>query len=212
MSKGLVIACVKKAPRWTWLCLAIIVSAGCASSGPQTTFYSLFAKSYSPSETTEISKPGFSLGVGPVVFPDYIDNPSIVSVTSGQRVRVSGYHAWSGDFNRAFTRVLADDISSLTNVDRVWGFPWDNRVRPEYQARVVVEEFSGIRGGEIVLNVKWTLLNKTADKVLLVGKERLTQSTATDSIGDYVVALNQLTNALSLVMAEKIQGYISTAH
>ncbi len=176
--------------------------ASCASSGPATRFYSLFADS--SIEPVEHSLGKISIGVGPVILPDYIENPSVVSLTSSQQVRVSGYHAWAGNLKESMTRVLADDISGALNLDAVWGFPWDNRVRPDYQIRVVIEQFDGVRGGQVNLRAKWTLLNKSADKVLSVGSVSLSEASVGRGIDNYVATLNRLLNRLSLSIVEKL--------
>lgn len=180
--------------------------AACASSGPATRYYSLFADS--SIESVEHSLGNISIGVGPVILPDYIEDPSVVSLTSGQQVRVSGYHAWAGNLKESMTRVLADDISGALKLDAVWGFPWDNRVRPDYQIRVVVEQFDGVRGGQVNLRAKWTLLNKSADKVLSVGSVSLSEASAGSGIDSYVSALNRLLNRLSMTIAEKLSDVI----
>lgn len=197
-----VIGCAKKI-RLSLVLLGVVCGlAACASSGPATRYYSLFSDS--SIEPVEHSLGNISIGVGPVILPDYIENPSVVSLTSGQQVRVSGYHAWAGNLKESMTRVLADDISGALKLDAVWGFPWDNRVRPDYQIRVVVEQFDGVRGGQVHLRAKWTLLNKSADKVLSVGSVSLFEASAGSGIDNYVAALNRLLNRLSLTIAEKL--------
>ncbi len=187
--------------------LSVVVGlTSCASSGPATRYYSLFADS--SVKSIEHSLSNISIGVGPVILPDYIEDPSVVSLTSGQQVRVSGYHAWAGNLKESMTRVLADDISGALSLDAVWGFPWDNRVRPDYQIRVVVEQFDGVRGGQVNLRAKWTLLNKSADKVLSVGSVSLSEVSAGGGIDNYVAALNRLLNRLSMSIAEKLMGTI----
>ncbi len=190
-----------------YLCLiaAVLVAInGCASSGPATRFYSLFAeRDITP---IEHQLEDVSIGIGPIVLPDYLDNPSVVSVTRSQRVRIAGYHAWAGSLKESMTRVLADNVSQSLTLDGVWGFPWDNRTRPDYQVRIVVEQFDGVRGGEVQLRAKWTVLNKKADKVLKLGAANLSEKLSSDDVDGYVAGLNRLLNGLSGSITESLSA------
>ncbi len=175
---------------------------GCASSGPATKYYSLFSDKNVTSIDNQLN--GIALGVGPVMLADYLDNPSIISTSSSSRVRVAGYHAWAGGLKESMTRVLADNVSSALNIDRVWGFPWDTRVRPEYQIRITVLQFDGERGGDVKFRVKWMLLSQSADKIIATGTEMFSVSTSDESYAGYVQGLNQLTNQFSMVLSERV--------
>lgn len=183
---------------------AIFGLVACASSGPATQYFSLFADKHI--ETIDTQLKGVAIGIGPIVLPDYLDNPSVVSTTASSRVRIAGYHAWAGDLKESITRVLADDVSRALNLERVWGFPWDTRVRPEYQIRIMVFQFDGVRGGEMALRAKWMLLNQSADKILAVGNEEFNFQTNSESYSDYVKGLNGLLNQFSFALAKTISG------
>lgn len=182
--------------------LIVFFMKGCASSGPATAFYSLFANR-SP-EKIDFENKKISIGIGPIVLPEYLDNPSIISLTETQRVKILGYHAWAGSFRESINRVLADDISNILNVDAVWSFPWDNRVRPDYQIRIVFDELAGRQGDKVRLSAKWTVLNKKGDTVILVGSKNIERATASGSVDDYVAAINQTLSSLSLSVAKQL--------
>lgn len=190
------------------LILTISVLAGCASSGPATSFYSFF-----PSDTIESqgsAGASFSLGVGPVVLPEYLENPAVVSLTEGQRLRVSGYHAWAGSLKEAITRVVAEDLSRAYPSARVDAFPWDNRVRPDFQLRLNFNEFAGIRGGQVTASIGWTLLNQRGDKIIASGKVDRKIATGSSDVEVYVKSLNQLLNSSVELIAAEIAGYLTS--
>ena len=66
-----------------------------------------------------------------------------------------------------------------------------------------------MRGGQVNLRVKWTLLNKTGDTMLLSGAEHVQQNTATAGVDDYVAALNVSLHNLSLALAERISEHLN---
>ncbi|MBX2859364.1 MAG: PqiC family protein, partial [Cellvibrionaceae bacterium] len=131
------------------------ICAACISPSPATQYFSLFAIKQVETQRSELPDKSLSFGVGPIVIPEYMDNPSIVSVSDRQQVQVSGEHAWAGDLRAAMGRVLADNLAQYWVLDKVSAFPWDNRARPAYQLRLVFEEFGGRRGGEVHLRVFW---------------------------------------------------------
>ena len=190
--------------RFALYAIWVVGLTACISSGPATKYYSLFVD---PNLVNRVSTTGLSqdtsLGIGPVYIPEYLNNPAIVSLTESQQVRIAGYDAWAGSLKEAMTRVLADHVSQATGLDNIWGFPWDNRVRPQYQVRIVVEEFAGQRNGVVKLNAKWTLLNQYGDEVLLVSAERLSENAQGADANAYVAALNTLLNRLASSIAEK---------
>jgi len=187
--------------------LAILLLAGCVSSGPATRYYSLFSPDFTG--VKHVVDTDIALGVGPFVLPEFLDNPSVVSLTSGQRVRVSGYDAWAGDLSESMTRVVAADLGKRLSVKSAWSFPWDNRVRPSYQIRIVFEEFAGVRGGNVSLRARWTLLNRDADTLIHTGLFADQKRLSSDSVEDYVAVLNGLLVALSISIAETLPQHLA---
>lgn len=182
--------------------IALSLSA-CVASGPATQYYGLFADPGIQSTGDPVWRD--ALGVGPIVLPEFLEKPSIVTLTASQQIRVSGYHAWAGKLQDAVARVLADNIAAQLNADNVWAFPWDTRVRPDYQLRVEFEELAGIRGEDLRLSAKWTLFKRSENKVLYLGREQITVASDDDSYDAYVAALNQALNQASVSIAKQLE-------
>ncbi len=189
------------------LLTSVVIVSACMSSGPATTFYSLFAsKDLAP---VGVTLDAVSLGIGPIVLPEYLDNPSVVSLTSSQKVKVLGYHAWAGSLKESMVRVISDDISTGLALDAVWGFPWDTRIQPDYQVRITVTQFDGVRGGDVVLRAKWALINKAGENLVALRAVELTEASTSDSVDDYVAALNRGLNKFSILLANDIATAIT---
>lgn len=186
----------------------LIFGGGCTSSGPKTTFYSLFPKAEQPGQFA-LNQSTISVGVGPVSMPEFLDNLGIVSTSGNQVVRVSGYHAWAGDLKSSITRVIALDLSRHFDIDDVWPFPWDTRTRPDVQLRISIDEFYGRRGGDVTLSARWVLLTKRARKELGVDRITLTRTTANDSVETYVAALNDVLGEFTQRMAAQVQPLLN---
>lgn len=182
---------------------ALFVSA-CMSGGPATKYYTLFAdKSIQPLEQGIAAD--ISLGIGPIVLPDYLENPSIVSVSDTQRVIVSGYHAWAGDLKDGVSRVITDNLSSYYSSSNIWSFPWDVRTRPQYQVRIEFLDLSGVRGKDLQLKAKWSLIDHEADALLAIGQSSYSQKMEESSYDAYVAALNITLHRMSQTLADEIQ-------
>lgn len=184
--------------------LSILLSA-CVGKGPKTQYYGLFASS-NPSIIASNTDTHKSIGIGPVILPDYLDNPAIVTRTSTQQIRVSGYNAWAGDITNQMIRVITDNLSNTLQNDAVWGFPWDTRSRPEYQVRIVVEEFSGILGQDITMRFKWSVLNTKTQELISVNRDELVVASVDSSYNSYVKALNTALNDWSQMLAKELSS------
>lgn len=192
------------------LLLAVVLAlGGCVSSGPSTEYYTLFpAKGLWAAESTLLGDRNISIGIGPVVLPEFLDNPALVSLTDGQQVRVSAYQAWAGDLKTGITRVLTANLSALWDEDQVWSFPWDSRTRPDYQVRIVFEDFSGVRGDMVYLKASWVLLETGKGGEFRVETAEFDAPTASASTGDYVKALNGLLEQLSIAVAVSVARHL----
>ena len=158
------------------------------SSGPKTQYYTMYS---TPENLTTLGRQS-TYGIGPIELPVYIDSSSVVTKSDTSRILVLGYHAWAGDLQETVTRVLSESMNTILGSDGFWPFPWDNRIRPDYQIRISIDDFAGVRGESVSLVVRWTLLNQTATEILAKGHESYNHPLQGAEVADYVSGLNQL--------------------
>jgi hypothetical protein len=113
-----------------------------------------------PHISQTVSGDTLAIGVGPVELPKFLDRPQIVTRISQHRVAVSEFHRWAGSFSEDFLRVLAKDISMLLPKDRIATYPWTDQFSPNYSIQLIVDQFDGRFGGDVVLNVAWSVRNQ----------------------------------------------------
>lgn len=180
--------------------------SACSSSGPSTRYYGLFPSGSSVASQASASKnsESASIGVSLVRLPGYLENTSVVSRSSEQRVFVSGYHAWAESLNQAVTRTIAEDLRSLLSGTDVRGYPWDLRTQPDRVLRVDLVEFDGERGGAAAIRGRWSLYDVKAKTELKSGFITESSSLQSDSYREYVAALNALLNAFSVSLANEL--------
>ncbi|WP_086932161.1 PqiC family protein [Agarilytica rhodophyticola] len=190
----------------------------CASEAP-TFYYTLrpiapnISKSYTSetlsTEKTDItSNISTSVGIGPITFPEWLDQTAVVSYQKNNVLKVPYYQVWAGDLEPMILNVLAANISSMTGQQKVLPFPWDNRHRPHYQIRIHIEEFAGTLGEQARLQVKWTLLADQGKTEKLSRAEVLNINLDDPQYDTYVRALNTLINDFSQQLAEELNVWI----
>lgn len=177
--------------------------SACAIS-PKTYVYALqgFGSQAVPAKIKIDSR--HTYGVGPLFLPEALRQPGVVSLKVGQQVRLSLFNIWGGNLQDGMTRVIASNMSEVTGVDAIWPFPWDNRNRPTRQIRIVIEQFAGHLGGQVVLKAKWALTELNGEKTLIQKRVHFAVQAKDEGFGSYVNALNELVNLLSVEMATQI--------
>jgi len=184
----------------------LIFSAGCASSKPAR-FYTLAASG--PSETKSLSDPSshdLAIGIGPIVFPEYLDRPQIVTRAGRNELKIAEFHRWAGSLQDEFCRALAENLSALLSTDRVSIYPWKSFVPIDYQVDLYVTRFDGEIGGNIILSSRLSILGGKGKKVLLSKKSTFSESAEDESYESLVAAQNR---ALAHLSVEIVKAIIS---
>ena len=172
------------------------------SSGPATNYYSLFPSAALGTKPKALAYD--SIGIGPIEVPGYLNNSSIVSRTTSQRLNVSGVHAWAEPLDDAIIRVIQRNLQIASPDAHVQGFPWDMRNKPKVQLQIEFLEFDGVRGERIKLAADWVLIELEKNQVLTRGREELTVASTDASYSAYVSSLNNLLEQFSNLVLTKI--------
>src|SRR5512135_2395711 len=101
-------------------CLGLLLAfliGGCVGS-PPTKLYTLTALGAPAAETRPEATPAV-VAVGPVVLPDYIDRPQIITRKSAYQLELAAYDHWAAPMYDMVPRVLAEDLASRLPSDRV---------------------------------------------------------------------------------------------
>ncbi len=135
--------------------LLALTLAGCASS-PPTRFYLLSAQTATPVGPAV----GFSVGVGPLELPAYLDRPQIVTRTAGQEVEVAEFERWAEPLQDGVQRVLVENLAAALPGERVQGWPWRRATAPDWQVELRLTHFEREAGGDAALAVRWRVLDR----------------------------------------------------
>jgi uncharacterized lipoprotein YmbA len=187
------------------LCLMV---AGCATK--PTSFYLL-----SSLNTVTASKgaagssgasPTVSVGVGPVVLPQHLDRPQIVTRLSQNKVELNEFNQWAGALRGNFSEVLANNLSILIPTNRISLYPWKRSKQIDYQVAVHVDQFDVVADGSAALIARWTLSKSDDNEPLLEKKSTISKPVSAQTYEAKVAAMSQLIEDLSKRIAAAINA------
>ena len=182
-----------------------LTQTGCGSS-PNAKFYTLNAIDRTASEQPFNSGgQSVSVKVGPVSFPDTLDQSQIVSRTGENELILDEYHRWVGDFKDDFQRILVENISILLPTEHV-ALNHDIILFPvDFQEIINVREFDGVLGGTVILNTDWTVARQGTDKKVFAKKSVLRETAKGVHYQDYVAAQSRLLEKLGQEIVAEIR-------
>lgn len=187
--------------------LALLI-AGCVNTQSPITYYNLtpLVAERQALEVTGAYKP-LAVGIGPVSFPEALDQDGIASRLDAQRLMYNDFHRWSGSLAKGFTDVLMEDLASrLPAETTIAVLPWGSFFQPTCRLTLHVIQFDGKLGDEVVLNARWTLTNASGKEALLTRKSTIRVKTAGKDYQDLVAALSQAVAEFSTEIAGGIQA------
>jgi uncharacterized lipoprotein YmbA len=185
--------------------LMVFLLAACSTT-PGVRYYTLNPFSeMQPDIPQAVSGDTLAIGVGPVEFPKFLDRPQIVTRKSQHRVAVSEFHRWAGSFSEDYLRVLAKNISMLLPSDRVAAYPWTDQFPPTFRIPLIVEQFDGRFGGDVVLNVTWSVWNQKDAKELVMKHTRIKEPVSAEDYESLVAAQSRALATLSRAIVKEIE-------
>jgi uncharacterized lipoprotein YmbA len=186
--------------------LAALLAAGCAGTSPPTHFYALETAT---APATIAVMPELSLGLGPVMLPDTLDRPQIVSRNGLYRLDLAEFHRWAGDLKANLSRLLAVRLMGALGTDRVFLHPWARHRKLDYQVRVDILRYHGTLGGEAELTGTWTLLDGDGRRELYLEAFDLKARSGGAEYRDMVATLSTLAGQLADRVAAGVVGNTS---
>lgn len=152
------------------LCLSGLLVAGCASS-PPSTFYVLTPIPEAADRGGDISGGGVSVGIGPVVFPQFLDRPQLVTRDGTNRLDVDEYNRWGGAVQDDFLRVWGENLAHLLGTSRIIVFPSETRMPIDFRITAEVVSFEGTPAREALLKVRWAVMDPYLERAMAVRED-----------------------------------------
>jgi uncharacterized lipoprotein YmbA len=185
--------------------VTLFVSIGCTSTAPSR-FYTL--NSLSMTEPLKNSSPPkFSMALGPIDIPDYLDRQQIVIRTSQNELTLSEFDRWAGSLSENVARVLSENLSVLMAPDQISIVPWAWGVAYDYRVSVSIVKFDIMPEGNILLNADWALTTRNGTK-LGIKRESITEPVQGHT---YQARVSSMSGALAILgrhMASEIESVL----
>jgi len=191
---------------------AWVLFGGCAAFAPRpdpSSFYilgTLPEVDLAADKTTAGIKANFSVGIGPIELPGYLDRQQIATRTSTNRLTYSETERWAAPLAESFSRVLGQNISQLLNPAQMIQFPWQSNDAPDYQVKIEVLQFEGNSNHEAWLTAHWTVIDRNK-KILISQASQLNRRAGSLSSEDSVKALSETLGDLSREIVKTLLSF-----
>ena len=146
----------------------------------------------------------FTIGLGPIKLPPYLDRPEIVTRAAANRLELSKEDRWGESVQNGFTSAMQRDLAAETGTENIIIFPWYNTVHIDMQVQIDVYRFETDSQGLAHLSAKWTLLDSTGKNILYTVESSVTQQSKPGDMTDAVAALSRTIGDLSGQIANMI--------
>jgi uncharacterized lipoprotein YmbA/uncharacterized protein YoxC len=147
-----------------------------------------------------------SIAVGPIELAYHLDRPQIVTKAGGTEVKVARDDQWAGELKENFTRVLQENLSTILSSDKVYTFLSDSDRKVNYHVKIMVNRIEARPGDKSILGVRWSILDKDGEKVLLSRESSFVEKSRSSKFGGSIVALSENVAKLSLEIANGINS------
>ena len=104
-----------------------------------------------------------ALAVGPVLLPEHLQRPQIVTRSENAQLQIAEFERWAGSLKSQIETVLVMDLSANLEDFTVTGYR-KSYADPVYRVTVEVAELLGRLGGTLEFSVSWVLTDSTGEE------------------------------------------------
>lgn len=194
----------------TFLALLALGAAGCFSglgggTSPSPRLYVL-TPVVELATATPVSAPRLgTIGVGPVSVPGYLDRPQLVTRRSPGNIEIHEFDQWGEPLQAGVSRVVGVNLSRLLPGSHVVSFPWRTTERIGYQLVRNLVQLDGPPSGDVVVDVRWRILD-AAGKEVTARVSRFAEPSGAGGVSSAPPAMSRALGTLSREMAQVLAG------
>lgn len=146
--------------------LMLALLSACATS-PSSRFYTLTPLPEAQGLPGDISGGKLAVGIGPVVFPQFLDRPQLVVRDGSNRLELAEFNRWGGTLQDDFLRVWGENLGYLLDTSRILIYPSESRMPLDFRITAEVVSFEGRQeGGDATLKVRWAVMDPRLEQSL----------------------------------------------
>jgi uncharacterized lipoprotein YmbA len=147
----------------------------------------------------------FSIGIGPISIPYYLDRPQIVTRGASNEFTLAEFDRWGEPVGDNLKRALAANLSILLCTKTIAFFPWRGGIPVDYRIEMEVLRFDGSLGGNVSLDAWWMVSGGDGKKILASKRSTLTEAVGGQDYKSLVSAESRALGTLSREIAETIR-------
>ena len=192
-SRIMQIACVT-------MVVGVMMLTACGGRTPPAKFYTL--QPVEQSSTGKSLPLDVSLAVGPVAIPAALDRAEIVTRDAGNVLSFSEYHRWAGPLEADIASVMAQNIATLLESDRVTPFTLENLFfQPTHRVVININRYDSQPAKEFLIDATWSIKDLKSRKMLLLRNSTLREPLASAEYEELVAAQSKALAAMSQEIA-----------
>lgn len=184
----------------TGMTLLLLMVTGCGSS-PRSNHYLL---------TTDVSTPPDgetpSLGIGPVVVPEFLNRNSMVYSRQGNQLEISSTERWAEPLEAGIKRVVGINLASSLDTQDIRYFPWNAGKPPEFGISISLLSLDA-DDDEATLAAEWRVFRPATGESVVrrISHLRLALPAGTLNAQQIAPAYSELLSQLSNLIAGAIE-------
>ena len=178
--------------------------AGCTGQALQARYYALDTLSPADMAVHNIPRHKVSLGVGPIMLPDYLKRMQIVTRAGANRYQFSDSHRWAGLLEENILTVLGSNLGALLGTTKIASYPWLPHFEPDFRVTVEVLHFDADLSGDALLDARWAVSDGAGEALLDSGRTVLSEPLKDTSYEALVKAESQLLADLSKELSRSV--------
>jgi uncharacterized lipoprotein YmbA len=184
---------------FTLLLILVLISSGCGTT-PATRFYLLNASGNPQAD----NPPQFTVGLGPIQFPAYLDRSKIIMRTGPNSFKTAEYHRWGEPLETNFTQVLAQNLGNALPNAVVTTYPWRGSKEIKVQVFVNVLSFDTDHNNQARLNVRWELIGADHKTIAPPQQHEYLKTASSSDYAARVQAMSECVAELGRALAQEI--------
>lgn len=142
--------------------LSLTACVGGPSKSPN--FYTLVSETSVMQRTIAVEQQvNPALAVGPVLLPEYLQRPQIVTRSDSSQLQIAEFERWAGSLKSQIETVLVMNLATELKNFAVTGYRKPS-ADPVYRVTVEVAELLGRLGGTLEFSVNWVLIDSTGEE------------------------------------------------
>jgi uncharacterized lipoprotein YmbA len=176
--------------------VALLLSAGCGFRSDR--FYTLSAPTAAPPAPHTLR-----VGLGPVVLPAYLEQPSLATRVDANRLQYASHDRWAAPLGLQVPRVLAENLGTGGTISVV-PYPWYPSTAIDVVVRVNLQAFECDPDGTAHLDAAWSVLEPRPGAVRRRDRTTLTEAAAGRTTEAAVAALSRTLVELARRITEEL--------